>query len=199
MRSKQLRIGITGGIGSGKTLASKYIESLGYPVIYADSVAKELYKSSKELKKLMAREFGREILDIEGNISRENARRVIFSSKKNTKRVNAIVHPFVIKEIDKLIRKIKGRIVFVETAIMLESGYSDRMNYIILIHANKALRTKRVKARDGISSSMIQNIMSQQMDEREKMKRADFIINNNSTPSVLRKSIKSLLKIINRL
>ncbi|MBZ0202243.1 MAG: dephospho-CoA kinase [Ignavibacteria bacterium] len=199
MQSKQLRIGITGGIGSGKTLASKYIESLGYPVIYADSVAKELYVSSKELKKLMAREFGKELLDSKGNISRDSARRIIFSSKKNTKRVNAIVHPFVIKEIDKLIREIKSRIVFIETAIMIESGYSDRMDYIILIHANKALRTKRVKARDGISASMINNIMSQQIDEREKMKRVDFIVCNTSTPAELRKSIKSLMKIINRL
>ncbi len=199
MRSKQLRIGITGGIGSGKTLASKYLEKLGYPVIYADGVAKELYISSKELKKLMAQEFGKGILDSQGNVSRENARRIIFSSKTNTKRVNSIVHPFVIKEIDKLIKKIKDRIVFIETAIMLESGYSNKMDYIILIHANKALRIKRVKARDGISTSIINNIISQQMDEREKMKLADFIVCNTSTPADLRKSIKSLLKIINRL
>ena len=199
MQNKKLRLGITGGIGSGKTLASKYFGKLGFPVIYADDVAKELYRTSSKVKNRLVREFGRGILDDKGNISRGNVRRIIFTGKKNIKRVNAVVHPFVIKEIDRLIKKNKNRIIFVETAIMMESGYSGRMDYVILIYANKALRIKRVRNRDGLSAEKIKKLISLQMDERKKIKLADFIIKNNSTKAELFKSLKSFVKILNSL
>ncbi|MFI5211944.1 MAG: dephospho-CoA kinase, partial [Ignavibacteria bacterium] len=103
MQSKKLVIGITGGVGSGKSVACKYFEKLGYRVIYADVVAKELYKTNKNLRALLVKEFGKGILDSSGRISYINARKIIFSKKSNIKRVNSIVHPFVIDEIDRII------------------------------------------------------------------------------------------------
>jgi dephospho-CoA kinase len=117
----KLLIGITGGIGSGKTLASRYFENSGYKVIYADEAAKKLYRSNKALKQKLVKEFGKGILDDKGNISGLAARRIILSGKKNIKRVNRIVHPFVVKEINRIIKSIKDRIVFVEAAIMFDS------------------------------------------------------------------------------
>jgi len=199
MQSKKLVIGITGGIGSGKSVACKYFEKLGYEVIYADKVAKELYQTSSKLRNLLVKEFGKGILDTDGGISRKSARKIIFSKKSNVKRVNRIVHPFVIDEIERIIRRTKNRIVLVETAIMFESGYSNRMDYVILIYTNKRTRIDRVRNRDNVKISEIDKLMKLQMDEREKIGQADFIIKNNAAPSELYRNIRSFRKILNTL
>lgn len=196
MPANRLKIGITGGIGSGKSLAAKYFESLGYKVIYADKVAKELYANNKQLINKLVKAFGNGILDENGNLSRQNARRVIFSSKKNIKRVNSIVHPFVFREMDKIYSAIKDRIVFFEAAIMFESGSYKRMNYVILVYANKEIRIKRIIQRDNIKRVAILKLMKLQLDEREKLKRADFVIRNNSGTADLKKEIIAFNKIL---
>ncbi len=196
MPANRLKIGITGGIGSGKSLAAKYFESLGYKVIYADKVAKQLYANNKLLINKLVNAFGNGILDENGNLSRQNARRVIFSSKKNIKRVNSIVHPFVFREMDKIYSAIKDRIVFFEAAIMFESGSYKRMNYVILVYANKEIRIKRIIQRDNIKRAAILKLMKLQIDEREKLKRADFVIRNNSGTADLKKEIIAFNKIL---
>ena len=196
MPANRLKIGITGGIGSGKSLAAKYFESLGYKVIYADKVAKELYANNKQLINKLVKAFGNGILDENGNLSRQNARRIIFSSKKNIKRVNSIVHPFVFREMDKIYSAIKDRIVFFEAAIMFESGSYKRMNYVILVYANKEIRIKRIIQRDNIKRVAILKLMKLQLDEREKLKRADFVIRNNSGTADLKKEIIAFNKIL---
>jgi dephospho-CoA kinase len=198
-RLKKLKIGITGGVGSGKTLAAKYFESLGYKVIYADKVAKELYKKNPQLKKKLVKEFGKEILDDSGNIDLNGLRRLVLSGKNTIKRVNKIVHPFVFREIEKAFHSAKGNIVFIEAAIMFETGSSKKMDYVILIYANKQNRIKRITKRDGVSTSDVKKIMDIQMDERKKLKLADFTVNNNYTPADLKKNIHSLEKILRKL
>jgi dephospho-CoA kinase len=194
-----LKIGITGGIGSGKSLACKYMEELGYKVIYADRIAKELYSTNKALLKKLAGEFGSGILNEDGSLNRPNARKIIFSSKKNIKRVNSIVHPFVFKEMDKRVSKIEDRIILFEAAIMFESGSYKRMNHVVLIYANKETRIKRIIARDGIKRADVLRLMTLQLDEREKLKRADFVIKNNSTPKELKKNMIAFSKILKKL
>lgn len=198
-RGEKLKIGITGGVGSGKSLAAGYFEKLGYKVIYADKIARELYSSNKELLKRLVKEFGSGILDENGKISRENSRRIIFKSKRNILRVNSIVHPFVFREMDRIVSKIKDRIIFFEAAIMFESGSYKRMNYVILIYANKEIRIKRTIARDGVKRKDVLNLMKLQLDEREKAMRADFIIKNNSTALELKKNVIAFNKILKTL
>ncbi|KXK44068.1 MAG: dephospho-CoA kinase [Chlorobi bacterium OLB5] len=197
--TEKLKIGITGGVGSGKSLAASYFEELGYPVIYADKVAKQLYTSNKLLLSKLVKEFGKSIIDEHGNLSRENARKIIFSSKKNIKRVNSVVHPFVFRQMDKIYSKLKSRIVFFEAAIMFESGSYKRMNYVLLIFTNKELRIKRLVKRDNLSRADILKIMKMQLPETEKLKRADFVIKNNSTPAALKRKITAFSKILEEL
>jgi dephospho-CoA kinase len=193
---RPIRIGITGGIGSGKSLACRYFEELGYKVVYADDIAKRLYKMNPALKKKLVAEFGRDIINEKGDIGGESARKIIFSSKKNILRVNSIVHPFVIKEIDRQISKIKKKIVLVETAIMFESGYYTRNDYNVLIYANKGVRAKRVKERDKVSMKTVEKLMNLQMKETDKIIMADFVIKNNSTKAELKKDVKMFSKIL---
>lgn len=195
-QTSRLKIGITGGIGSGKSLACRYLEELGYKVIYADKIAKELYASNKALLKKLAAEFGKSILSSDGTLNRINARKAIFSNKKNIKRVNSIVHPFVFREMDRIVAGIKDRIIFFEAAIMFESGSYKRMNYVVLIYADKETRIKRIINRDGVKRRDVLKLMKLQLDEREKLKRADFVIKNNSTAAELKKKIKAFNRLI---
>ena len=198
-KSGKLKIGITGGIGSGKSLACKYFEKLGYKVIYADRVAKELYSSNSQLIKRLVAKFGKGILDENGKLSRPNARRIIFSDKRNIKRVNSIVHPFVFREMDKMVSRIKDKVVLFEAAIMFESGSYKRMDYVVLIYANKETRIKRIIKRDGVKRRDVLKLMKLQLDEREKAKRADFVIKNNSTAPALEKNVKAFSRILKTL
>ena len=198
-KSGKLKIGITGGIGSGKSLACKYFEKLGYKVIYADRVAKELYSTNKQLIKRLVAEFGKGILDENGKLSRPDARRIIFSEKRNIKRVNSIVHPFVFREMDKMVSRIKDKVVLFEAAIMFESGSYKRMDYVVLIYANKETRIKRIIQRDGVKRRDVLKLMKLQLDEREKAKRADFVIKNNTTALELEKNVKAFNKILKTL
>jgi len=198
-KSGKLKIGITGGIGSGKSLACKYFEKLGYKVIYADRVAKELYSTNKQLIKRLVAEFGKGILDENGKLSRPDARRIIFSEKRNIKRVNSIVHPFVFREMDKMVSRIKDKVVLFEAAIMFESGSYKRMDYVVLIYANKETRIKRIINRDGVKRRDVLKLMKLQLDEREKAKRADFVIKNNTTALELEKNVKAFNKILKTL
>jgi len=198
-KSGKLKIGITGGIGSGKSLACKYFEKLGYKVIYADRVAKELYSSNSQLIKRLVAQFGKGILDENGKLSRPNARRIIFSDKRNIKRVNSIVHPFVFREMDKMVSRIKDKVVLFEAAIMFESGSYKRMDYVVLIYANKETRIKRIIKRDGVKRRDVLKLMKLQLDEREKAKRADFVIKNNATATALEKNVKAFSRILKTL
>ncbi len=198
-KSGRLKIGITGGIGSGKSLACKYFEKLGYKVIYADRVAKELYSTNNQLIKRLVAEFGKGILDENGKLSRQNARRIIFSNNNNIKRVNSIVHPFVFREMDKMVSRIKDKVVLFEAAIMFESGSYKRMDYVVLIYANKETRIKRIIKRDGVKRHDVLKLMKLQLDEREKVKRADFVIKNNFTALELKKNVKAFNKILKTL
>lgn len=198
-KSGKLKIGITGGIGSGKSLACKYFEKLGYKVIYADRVAKELYTSNKQLINRLVAEFGRGILDENGKLSRPNARSIIFSNKKNIIRVNSIVHPFVFREMDKMVSRIKDKVVLFEAAIMFESGSYKRMDYVVLIYANEETRIKRIIKRDGVKRRDVLRLMKLQLDEREKAKRADFVIKNNTTALELQKNVKAFNRILKAL
>ena len=196
MQSKKILVGISGGIGSGKSIASKYFVSHGYKVIYADKVAKDLYRTNKQLKNRLVKEFGKGILDENGNIAGAEARKIILSGKRNIKRVNQIVHPFVRKEINKIISRIQDKIIFIEAAIMFDTGYYKKMDYTLLIYAPKQLRVKRVQQRDKFSKRKIGGLMNLQMDERKKRQLADFVVRNDGTKQMLYKGLNNFLDIL---
>jgi dephospho-CoA kinase len=193
---KRLLIGITGGLGAGKSIAGTYFESHGYKVLYADPIAKNLYKTNKALKATLVKEFGKGILDADGNISGPAAREILLSGRQNVKRVGRIVHPFVRKEINNMLARIKDKIVFVEAAIMFDSGYYTEMDYTILIYAPKELRINRAVERDGISRKEAERIIRQQMDERQKLKMADFVVRNDGKKQKLYNGLMGVLRII---
>ena|SRR5260221_13421839 len=189
-------IGITGGIGSGKSLAAHYFELLGYKVINADRLTKELYRTNAVLKAKLVKAFGNGILNAKGFVSGTEARKIIFSSPVNIKRVNKLVHPFVINAIEKELTKINAKIVLIETAIAFESGFYKKLDYMIMVYSSENFRIERVMKRDGAKKEDVEKLISLQMDEKQKLKRSDFILFNSGKKIDLKRSVKDLTKTI---
>ena len=198
-KGKKLLIGVTGGIGSGKSLACEYFERLGCEIYYADDIAKELYRSSDKLKKELVKQFGIGILVDKKNISFPEFRKIVFSSDTNQKRVNNIVHPFVISEILKRAEDYPGKLVVIEAALIFESGFNKYLDYTIVVYSSVKNRIARVRKRNDLSVKDIKSIMNLQMPEDEKTAKADFVIKNDSTPQELQKKVNFIFSVLNNL
>lgn len=190
MRNKKIFVGVTGGIGSGKSLVCKYLEELGCRVLYADDLAKKLYDTNAKLRGKLVKEFGKDIF-VKGKISND-----LFSDKRKVQRVNSIVHPFVIFEKLKMYKKIKKGIVITEAALIFESGFDKFLDYSVVVYSNQETRIGRVRKRSKLSVKKIKEIMKLQMPEKIKMERADFILKNDSTTNELRQKTIFLYKLL---
>lgn len=180
-----IRAGITGGIGSGKTSVCKIFEFLGVPVFYADARAKVLAREDAELRSRIIESFGKEAYAGEEYNKAYIASRV-FSHPDELARLNAIIHPAVMKDWELFCRNHADRpYVIKEAAIMLESGGRDTVDKVILVSAPEELRIQRVMLRDKTGRDQILARMAAQMPELEKRKLADYIIENDGkTPLI---------------
>ncbi len=197
--SRKLLIGVTGGIGSGKSLVCGHLKELGGEIFWADKIARDLYVSNKRLSSELIKEFGSKILDEDKKISFPKFREVVFSSDKNQKRVNSIVHPFVIKEILSRAGSSKSKLIFIEAALIFESGFDKYLDYTIEVFASKARRAEWVKRRSKLSKVIINAIMKLQMPEKEKLEKADFVLKNNSTKQDLKKKAEFIFNLLTRI
>ncbi|AFN73306.1 putative dephospho-CoA kinase [Melioribacter roseus P3M-2] len=193
---EKLLIGITGGLGAGKSVAGKYIESKGYPVILSDALAKDLMKNDPSVKKKLVRLFGDDIY-IKGELNTGLLAEKIFNSSELLSKVNSIVHPPTIEATLNLAEKYfkKHDIVFVESAILYEAGMEDLFDFVILIYSHEKLRIERAMKR-GLSKEDALRRMENQMKDELKKKRADFVIENNSTIEELHKKLDFVLNLI---
>ena len=179
-----LRIGLTGGIGSGKSVVAKVFETLGIPVYYADDAAKRLMNTNEELKDAIIKNFG------EGSYANEELDRkyiasIVFNDKEKLELLNSLTHPATIRDAEEWMKQQTSLYIIKEAALLFESGANKNLDYVIGVYAPLPLRIKRVIAMDGISKEEIIKRISRQMDEEEKLKRCDFIITNNEQELVI--------------
>lgn len=204
MDSKDFKIvGITGGIGSGKSTAAKYIESLGYPVVYTDYLAKQVMNDNIEVKSQLVNLFGEEIYDDSGNLNSAKLSELVFDKNANDNvkltQLNKIVHPptidLMMKEIEILLEQ-GNNLIFVESALIYEAGLEDGFDYIIVIDADEDKRIERTSKRLKLSSEEIRRRNSQQISTVTKRNMADFTIENNGNIEQMYNSIDFVLSII---
>lgn len=198
---KNLRIAVTGGIGSGKSLASDYFENQGYPVIRADILAKELMLTDTSVRRAIIKEFGSESFTNE-HLNTEYLSQNVFSSKENIKKINSIVHPVTIKKIEQLSKtyfKNQKSIVFVESALVFEAKIRDEFDYVVLIYSDEKSRIERVIVRDHVSEEKVKQIMTNQIADEKKKKLADFVIENNGTVPQLESKCGFVLSVLQSL
>lgn len=178
-------VGITGGIGSGKTEVCRILEKEGFTVLYADQIAKDLYTKDKKLSDKIIKAMGKKVLNFKGKISLSKLKKEIFSSESKYKKLTKLVHPAVIANLKKEIKGMEDHIVLVETALAFESGMDKDLDYIIMVYANKKNRMSRIRLRDEATFKEIETVMHYQMDEKDKIEKSDFVIVNNRSLEAL--------------
>lgn len=197
---KKLKIAITGGIGSGKSLASDFFEQQGFPLIRADILAKELMMNDPSIRKIIIKEFGSESF-VNGNLNTKYLSQNVFSSNSRLKKLNSIVHPVTVNKIKELTRSYfkNHKIVFVESALVFEAGIRDEFDHVILICSDENLRIDRVVTRDAVTEEKVRSIIANQLPDEKKKKLADFIIENNGTLSGFESKCRFVLTVIQSL
>lgn len=200
MGKNKLKIGITGGIGSGKSTVSNLFEEAGYIVIRADDLAKDILISDPEVKKNIIEAFGDEVYK-DDSLNKEFLAAKVFSNEENVEKINSIVHPPTIEKILQLITEEleKKDLVFVEAALILESSMDVILDYVLLVTAEDDIRLNRVLEKGNISEDEIRSRMSYQMSEKGKESLSDFIIENNSSIEELKTKAKFFLELFETL
>ncbi|WP_255157211.1 dephospho-CoA kinase [Ferruginibacter sp. HRS2-29] len=173
-----LRIGITGGIGSGKTTVAKIFEVLGTPVYYADDAAKNLLNENEPLKRLIIQHFGETTYN-NGQLNRAVLSSLVFNDPEKLALLNSLVHPVTIADADKWMRAQTAPYTLKEAALIFETDAWKHLDYVIGVKSPPELRLKRTMLRDDSTAEAVQKRMDKQMNEEEKMGRCNFIIEND--------------------
>lgn len=185
-------VGLTGGIASGKSTVSSIFASLGAEIVDADKVAREL-SDLKENKDKMVEIFGKEILDCNGEIVREKMREKAFENRELLKRLNALLHPQVIKYFtDKKNSLNKGRIIIFDIPLLFESHVEYLCDKIVVVVVPREVQVKRIMARDGSSKELAQKIIDAQFSQKYKEEHADIVIDNSCSLDELNKKVKAV-------
>jgi dephospho-CoA kinase len=171
-------VGLTGGIGSGKTTIGKRFTSFGVPVYIADDEAKALMNRSKVIKRKLIQLFG-ESAYVDGKLNRPYLASQIFNDKSLLSKMNAIVHPKVGAHFKRWLKKQDAPYIIKEVAIIFENNLEYQYDYIISVVADKDLRIDRVIKRDSSSKEKVESIMRNQLPDSEKIEKSDYVIYNN--------------------
>lgn len=188
------KIGITGGIGSGKSTVSEYLIKEGYDIIDCDKIARDIVTPEFGLLKKLALIIGPEILNQDGTLNRKKTSEIVFASDEKRKLLNDITHEAIRDIILQRFQNASSDPIFVDAALLFETGFADELDVIWMVKADESLRKKRVFERDETDIENIEARMNAQMDDGEKEKLADEIIDNSGSKEELFKHIEELLK-----
>lgn len=192
-----LKIGITGGIGSGKSLVCKIFQILGIPVFEADREAKDIMDSDPETREALGNLLGSRIFDHNGKINRQQMAGLIFNDKELLQKVNGIIHPAVRRRFNEWHMAQNATYVIQEAAILFESGIYHLMDRNIVVTAPEELRIHRVMERDGVTKEKVLERMKNQWTEDDKVALADYVIRNDESESLIHQVLETHQKILN--
>jgi dephospho-CoA kinase len=185
-----IKIGITGGIGSGKSTVCKVFEQLGVPVYYADDEGKKLLDVS-DVKEAVLKVFGNAIFAADKTIDRKKMAGLVFNNKENLEKLNSIIHPAVGVHFEEWLKKQEGCAYIVkEAAILFESGAYKQVDKVITVTAPMELKITRAMNRSGITREQVLERMNNQMDDEEKVKRSQFVIVNDEEHLIIPQIMK---------
>ncbi|MBS1644370.1 MAG: dephospho-CoA kinase [Bacteroidetes bacterium] len=179
-----LKVGITGGIGSGKTTVCRIFEVLGIPVFYADDRAKALMNDNQDLMATLKHTFGNELYS-EGELNRQLLAKKVFNDPAALRELNQLVHPATKRDYHQWLQKQNTAYTLKEAALFFETGINKDMNILIGVSAPQNLRIERVKSRSGLTETEIMARIQQQMDEDEKMSRCHLVLINDDLQALL--------------
>jgi len=190
-----VRLGVTGGIGSGKSLVCALFAQLGVPVLSADTIAKEIMVSDDEVRREVNHLLGEAAYGPDGSLDRQAIASMIFTDRSLQRKVNAIVHPRVEAELDRRLAELEkagAPVAIVEAALIYEAGYDRKLDAIIVVDADERERLRRVVERDKSSPSDVLKRMRSQWDVSRKVREADYVIRNDGSREDLERSVRFL-------
>ncbi|MEK6756072.1 MAG: dephospho-CoA kinase [Bacteroidota bacterium] len=190
-----LRIGVTGGIGSGKSLVCTLFARLGVPVLSADTLAKELMVKDSALRTAILKLLGASAYKPDGSLDRQYVASKIFSNKTLQKKINAAVHPRVEKELDRQLDELDrqgAKMAIVEAALIYEAGYDKKLDIVIVVDADERERVRRIAERDHTAEDEVRKRMRSQWSAGRKVQKADYVIRNDGSIEQLETNVRFL-------
>ena len=187
-----LRVGLTGGIGSGKSTVAMLFARHGVPVIDTDEIARTLAAPGEPAHREIVSAFGREVLDSTGGIDRTRLRQTVFGNPPERRRLEAILHPRIRTEVTTRAKALRAAYCLVVVPLLIEAGFTDLVSRVLVVDADENLRLERAKARGSLSEAEIRNIMASQLDRQERLQKADDVITNNSDLAHLEREVARL-------
>lgn len=180
-----LKVGLTGGIASGKSTVSEAFARLGAKVLDADKVAREVVLPGQPAWLKLQQAFGPEFFLPDGEVNRNKLRRLVFADPEERGKLNAIVHPEVMKEINRRFEQLTASaqdvVVVVDVPLLLEVGVAHRFDRVIVVYVTENVQIKRLRQRDGLSLEEARRALSTQMVLDKKVEQADYVIDNSGT------------------
>ncbi len=173
-----LKIGLTGGIGSGKSTVAKVFQTLGIPVYYADDAAKELMNNNEGLKQQIILHFGEDVYENKV-LNRKFLAQKVFNNPTQLNLLNSLVHPATIQAAEDWFAQQTAPYCIKEAALIFESGSQQNLDFVIGVYTPTPLRLQRVMQRDNTTASEVKQRMDKQIDETIKMRLCDFVVTNN--------------------
>lgn len=186
-------IGLTGGIGSGKTTVAQFIEECGFPVYYSDDRAKTIVNDSENLKQKIKELLGDQSYDSNGSYDRKFVADKVFNDADLLHKLNEIIHPAVRIDFEEWVKRQSKYLVFKETALLFELKLNLQCYKSLLVTAQDNIRIKRVMDRDNKTYREVQTIMERQMPEKDKIKIADYIIYNDTNLEDLKEQTERII------
>ena len=193
LTSAKKNIGLTGGIGSGKTTVAKFIEEMGFPVYFSDDRAKEIVNDDEVLKNNIKELLGEEAYDENGFYNKKYVSGIVFNDDEMRLQLNALIHPAVKIDFENWVENQNSEFVFKETALLFELKLNESCYKSVLVTADDNIRIKRVMDRDQKTYREIEAIIDKQMPEKDKIKRADFVIYNNEGSDELKAATEKMM------
>lgn len=186
-------IGVTGGIGSGKSLVCSEFSALGIPIFFADEVAKDVLHTDRSVAGRVSKEFGVDVAGGDPAAARRQLAAIVFADAAALERLNSIIHPAVFERFDRWKRETSlsaAPYAMAEAALLFESGFDERMDYVLLVTSDEQTRIRRVVERDGSNVSDVTARIRRQMSPQEAVELSDFTIANDGTPEQVRSSVR---------
>jgi dephospho-CoA kinase len=174
-----LRIGLTGGIGSGKSTVAGIFERFGVPVIDTDAIAHELVKPGQPALKRLVAEFGESILDARGALNRRQLAKRIFQNPEERHRLEGILHPLIREEVGRRLEALDAPYCLIAVPLLIEARFTDLVDRVLVIDADESEQIRRIRLRSNLPEDEIRNILAAQADRRTRLDAADDVIRND--------------------
>ncbi|WJY67954.1 Dephospho-CoA kinase [Corynebacterium auris] len=197
---RMLRIGLTGGIGSGKSTVAALLAEAGLPVVDADQVARDIMDPGSPVLGKVAEVFGADLVDEKGVLNRAELARRAFATKEQTEKLNAITHPAIRTEAERRLNELEeagARAAVYDMPLLFELGLDAAMDLNVAVDTDAEVRVHRLVEYRGLDEGDVRNRIARQVSDEERRRKADVVIDNNGTPERLRRQVNTLCERIN--